>query len=924
MTRTSSILEALPDMVFVIDRESRFLVCNEHPDLPYPRHKFLGRTIDEALTGELGRELTSDVEKAFRSDEVIHHDYVIASTQQSFEARYKKIDQREVLVVIRNTTKQTLANAEIERLSEVARQTTNGVIITDEKGFTVWVNKAFTGITGYGIKEIVGQKPGDLLQGKDTDPATIDVMRRALSTDKSFNVDVVNYSKAGTSYWIRIACNPMRSDDGKLKGYIAIQTDITKERHDADLIRKGDRLLKSVVDANNIGIWRLNLQTGELIINDQWAKLLGYQLRELMPTDINTWESLTHPNDLANCVAQHEKYVAGQIPIYQANVRMRHKNGGWVWIETRGGISSRTDDGKPEWLLGTHFDVSARMRAEKTLLHKSKQMQAIVENMLDGVISMNQTGVVQTFNQAAEHMFGYKSREMVGRNISLLMPSPHREHHDGYLRRYFKGERENVTGRIREFQALRKDGTLFPMELGVAAFEISGETTFIGIVKDITDRKKRDHEIEQLAFYDSLTQLPNRRLLLDRLQRVIANCMRSNHYAALFFLDLDNFKNLNDSAGHHVGDLLLFSVAQRLRQSVRQSDTVARLSGDEFVILVENFSTNVDEAGIQAQTVAEKIMTELTKGFNLSGLPYNCSASVGVKLFNDACAKQEDLLKQADMAMYKSKTNGREGICFYDPQMQVVVDRRMEIEQDLHNALQGQQFQLHYQKQVERHGQVIGAEILLRWKHPDKGIISPAEFIPSAEETGLIVPIGEWVLRDACQTLVHWSKIPAKAKIVLAVNVSVIQFSKPNFVKTVLNALAFSGANPHRLKLEITESLLANNVPDVVGKMDELKRHGVSFAIDDFGTGYSSLFYLKRLPIDQLKIDQSFIREMLQSPNDQAIAQTVITLAKTMGLDVIAEGVETEEQRTMLLEMGCEFYQGYLFGKPCELADFIF
>ncbi|MGS2743300.1 EAL domain-containing protein [Halomonas sp. LS-001] len=924
MARTTSILSTLPDMVFVIDREFRLLDCNEHPDLLNPHIKLLGRTINEVLPGELGKELTSYVEKAFCSDEIIHHNYFLAETQKSFEARYKKINPREVLVIIRDRTEQKSANAEVERLSEVARQTTNGVIITDEKGLVVWVNEAFTSITGYRIDEVVGKRPGDVLQGEDTDPATVNVMRRALSAKKSFNVEVLNYSKAGKPYWIRIASNPMYGDDGEHKGFISIQTDITKEKHDADLIRRSDRLLKSVIDANNIGTWQLNLQTGELTINDQWAALLGYQLRELMPTDRNTWENLTHPEDLAYCVDQLEKHATGQIPVYEAFIRMKHKNGEWVWIDTRGRISSRTEDGKAEWLSGTHFDVSARMEAENTLLQKSKQMQAIVENMLDGVISINQAGIVLTFNQAAEHMFGYRSNEILGQNISLLMLSPHREHNNVYLSRYLSTGKGGAIGRIRELSALHKNGKVFPIELGVVELEIAGEKNFTGIVRDITDRKKREHEIEHLAYHDPLTQLPNRRLLLNRLQHVMTNCERHNRHAALFFLDLDNFKDLNDSAGHTIGDLLLCKVAQRLVQSVRRSDTVARLGSDEFVILVENFSTDAHEAAVRIQTTAEKIMIELTRGFNLNGLPYNCSASIGVTIFNDAKIRQQDLLQHADMAMYQSKAAGRNGICFYDSKMQVAVDRRMEIERDLHVALLGQQFQLYYQKQVDQHGQVIGAEVLLRWKHPDKGIISPAEFIPSAEETGLIVPIGEWVLREACQTLAQWAKVPAKAGIVLAVNVSVVQFNKLDFVKTVLNALAISGASPYKLKLEITESLLASNVPNVSARMKELQHHGVSFAIDDFGTGYSSLSYLKKLPIDQLKIDQSFVRDMANSPNDRAIAQAVVTLSATMGLNVIAEGVETEEQRALLFEMGCETYQGYFFGRPCELADFVF
>ncbi|MFO7704595.1 MAG: EAL domain-containing protein [Halopseudomonas sp.] len=392
--------------------------------------------------------------------------------------------------------------------------------------------------------------------------------------------------------------------------------------------------------------------------------------------------------------------------------------------------------------------------------------------------------------------------------------------------------------------------------------------------------------------------------------------------AAKLYL-MDNFKNLNDSAGHNKGDLLLCQVAGRLVKSVRRGDTVSRLGGDEFVLVFENLSADKQVAASQAEAAAEKIIARLREGFDLDGLVYNGSASIGVTMFNSARCTSEDLLKQADMAMYKAKAAGRNGVHFFDPQMQIAVSLRAAMEQDLHDAIQQQQFQLYYQKQVDQQGRVIGAEVLLRWMHPLKGLVSPADFIPLAEDTGLIVPIGEWVLLEACKTLAQWAADPARAGLSIAVNISVVQFKKNNIVRTVLNALSATGANPHHLKLEITESLLANNVQDVKAKMLQLQNHGVSFSIDDFGTGYSSLFYLKQLPINQLKIDQSFVRDIINSPNDQAIAQAVITLASSMQLSVIAEGVETEEQRLLLQALGCGAYQGYLFGRPCPLEELI-
>lgn len=921
IARTAAILEALPDIVFVIDRNMRFLSCNEHPDLLLPKRNIIGRTIGEVLPDETGRELSKNVAKAFESIELIYHNYTFLDSVKSFEARYKKIDEFEVLVVIRNTTEQKLKNEEITRLSEVARQTTNGVVITDKQGCVVWINEGFTAISGYTLQDMYGIKPGKLLQGADTNPDTVKLMSQALQKIESFNVDIINYSKAHLPYWMRISCNPLWAEDGSLNGFIAIQSDITKEKRDAELIRNSENLIKAVIDANTIGTWRFNIQTGELLVNDKWAVLLGYELDELLPVSRATWESLTHPDDLKESVRSLEKHARGKSTGYEANIRMQHKNGEWIWINTRGKVTSYTADGKAEWMLGTHFDISAQITAESNLLEKSEQMQAIVGNMLDGVISINEKCIVLTFNQAAERIFGYKSDEIVGQNVSMLMSSPQREQHDIYMSNYFVAGIVEATGRNREFEALNKNGSVFPIELGLVETHKHGELNFIGIVRDITQRKKYDREIHQLAFYDPLTKLPNRRLLLDRLKSIIANSARHNRSAALMFLDLDNFKNLNDSAGHSIGDLLLCQVAKRITESIRRGDTVSRLGGDEFVVLIDNLNSEPLEAANQAEAAAENVKAHIMQSYDLDGLIYKCSASIGVTMLNNQDTSPEELLKQADMAMYKAKATGRNAVQFFDPNMQISVSLRAAMEQDLHDAIKQQQFQLYYQKQVNQQ-QVIGAEVLLRWNHPEKGIISPAEFIPLAEETGLILPIGEWVLQQTCQTLVRWSTDPLKANLTIAVNLSVVQFSKSDIVKTVLNALKISGANPQNLKLEITESLLASDVPGVKAKMEELQRHGVSFSIDDFGTGYSSLSYLKQLPLNQLKIDQSFVRDIMDSANDKAIAQAVITLADALRLNVIAEGVETEEQRDILQSMGCNNYQGYLFGKPCLLEEF--
>jgi diguanylate cyclase (GGDEF)-like protein len=390
----------------------------------------------------------------------------------------------------------------------------------------------------------------------------------------------------------------------------------------------------------------------------------------------------------------------------------------------------------------------------------------------------------------------------------------------------------------------------------------------------------------------------------------------------LFFIDVDNFKTLNDTLGHDKGDLLLESVARRLSAAVREEDTIARLGGDEFVIMMEGLSLIALDAAALARLVAEKILEAFKEPYDLQGTPYLCTVSIGIALFNRPTDTVEELLKHADLAMYQAKAAGRNTLRFFDPQMQSIVLARTELETDLREGLRQSQLLLHYQPQVDDDGRITGAEALVRWQHPVRGMIPPMEFIGLAEETGLILNLGHWVLETACRQLVAWSGRPEMAHLTVAVNVSAQQFSQADFVEQVLAVLKNTGANPNRLKLELTESLLVSNVEEVIGKMFALKAKGVGFSLDDFGTGYSSLSYLKRLPLDQLKIDQSFVRDIHVDPNDAAIAKTIVALAHSLGLGVISEGVETAAQRDFLAHAGCHAHQGYFFSRPLAIEGF--
>ena len=439
---------------------------------------------------------------------------------------------------------------------------------------------------------------------------------------------------------------------------------------------------------------------------------------------------------------------------------------------------------------------------------------------------------------------------------------------------------------------------------------------------DVTDLRRANEEIEHLAFYDPLTGLPNRRLLLDRLGQAPVLSQRSGKVGALLFLDLDHFKDLNDTLGHEVGDELLQAVAQRLLANVRVADTVARLGGDEFVVMLSDLSTSTQEAAALAQRIGEKILRGLSEPYVLRGHTHQGAASIGATLFGASAQSAIELLRQADIAMYQVKARRGNALCFFDPKMQTAINDRAQLEADLRQALITQQLVLHYQPQATLQGDVIGAECLLRWQHPQRGMVPPGQFIAVAEESDLILHIGQWVLHSACTQLARWQEQPQWAHLQLSVNVSARQFRQSDFVHQVIETLQVTGARAHLLTLELTESLVLDNVEDAIDKMHQLRTKGVRFSVDDFGTGYSSLAYLTRLPLHQLKIDQSFVRNLGSRPSDDVIVQTIIGMGRNLDLEVIAEGVETEAQKAILAGHGCDLYQGYLLARPMPVADF--
>jgi diguanylate cyclase (GGDEF)-like protein/PAS domain S-box-containing protein len=653
----------------------------------------------------------------------------------------------------------------------------------------------------------------------------------------------------------------------------------------------------------------LDLEGRYLYVSPSCFALFGQTEQELLGHPATDF---AHPDDSALLPSIIEK-IQEKTGVHTLTFRRLCKDGHYSWVESKvQGV--RNAQGVVTEIILTARDISERHRAEEEL-----RIAATAFEAQEGMVITHADGRILRVNSVFSDITGYAASEVVGQTANLLKSGRHDQTfyqnmwekilHDGK----WQGEIWNK----------RKNGEVYPEWLTITAVKAAdGEIThFVGAFTDITRRKATEFEIEQLAFYDPLTRLPNRRLLRDRLRQALAASKRSKREGALLFIDLDHFKTINDTLGHNIGDQLLQETALRLISCVRKNDTVARLGGDEFVVMIENLSPNPSEAAAQARITSEKVLATLGKPYKLGSHECESGPSIGVTLFCDH-GNMDEIMKQADLAMYRAKTAGGSRIRFFDPEMQAAVTARNALAAELRTAIEKRQFSLHFQPQVDHLGNITGAEVLLRWCHPERGLVFPDSFIPLAEETGLIVPLGRWVLENACAQLESWSKRTETAHLTLAVNVSAHQFHQADFVEQVMAVITYSGADPRKLKLELTESILLNDIEDASAKMSEMKALGLSFSLDDFGTGYSSLSYLKSLPLSQLKIDRAFVTDVASDPNAAAIAKTIVFLAQSLGLSVIAEGVETEVQRDFLGNSGCRDYQGYLFSRPLPLESF--
>lgn len=595
----------------------------------------------------------------------------------------------------------------------------------------------------------------------------------------------------------------------------------------------------------------------------------------------------------------------------QAEHEQRFPGGRVIRVSER-----RTPDGG---YVSMFWDISERKRQEAAVLAGKAQLQATIDAIPDLLYEVSLDGRYRSYHSARTERSATPPEDVLGKRVQDLLPP------DAASVVMAALAEAHVSGVSmgKQFELTQSGGKQW-FELSVSRKpETPGEEAlFIVISRDVTASRVAANEIEHLAFYDPLTGLPNRRLLMDRLRQALATNTRRANEGALLFIDLDHFKTLNDTLGHEMGDKLLLQVARRLTTSVRKGDTVARLGGDEFVVIFEDIGSRAEQSGRNAGHLSEKVLEILSQPYVLESHEYLSTVSIGVTLFNSAGNSPDDLVKQADIAMYQAKAAGRNAIRFYDPQMQLAINERVLLEKDMRAASLQKQFTLYYQKQVAQDGSTVGAEALIRWPHHTRGLVMPGEFIPMAEETGLIVQIGIWVLETACTQLKRWESNAATRDLQLSINVSAHQFRQPNFVDLVTGTLQRIGVQPNRLTLELTESVMLDSVYDSIEKVKALGDIGVRFSIDDFGTGHSSLSYLSKLPIAQLKIAQPFVESIGASASDAVIIHTIIGMAQNLGIEVIAEGVETEAQRTFLLEHGCSLCQGYLFGRPVPIEEF--
>jgi len=787
------------------------------------------------------------------------------------------------------------------------------VWLKDPDGFFLACNLRFEALYGARECDIIGKTDYDFVDREQADSFRNHDRAAMLASKPSVNEEWLTFAADGYHGLFETTKTPMADADGRVIGVLGIAHDITERVQGREALAQSEARFRRLVESAPDILYMYSVRRGGLYYSAQVEKLFGHS-REYLYQHPSLWADSIHEDDRPAVALALEGLKQG-LP-FKVEYRVRDAEGQWHWLYDRS-ISSQ-QEGDDLIVEGLAMDISERKRQDKKLSQLNDSLEATLNAMPDLLFEVDLEGRYYSYRSPHMDLLAAPPEVFLGKTVTEILPP------------------ETARICMAAIRAANEEGHSFgsqialDLPIGRHWFELSvarkaspeGEVPhFIVISRDITDRKQAEAQIEHMAYHDQLTELPNRALFLDRLDQALAAARRAQRFGAVMFVDLDLFKQINDVYGHEIGDAVLRSVAQRLRDFLRQGDTVARFGGDEFVVLLPELSIDLAAAASSALSVGEKLRVALEEPTHIDGQIYHITASIGVSLFPKQGESVEDLIREADIAMYRAKEGGRNMLVCFEQEMHAVIADRYALEQELRATLRQGGLQLFLQSQVDAAGKIIGAEALVRWPHPDKGLIAPASFIPVAEETGLIVDIGDWVLRESCHLIARLSN--AGFSLRLAVNVSPRQFHQADFVTRVREVLTETGADPVYLTLEVTENLLLDRTSEVVSRMRALSELGIRFAIDDFGTGYFSLAYLKRLPLNELKIDKSFVQDVAHDANDVALVETILSMARHLGFEVVAVGVETQAQLEFLVGQGCEHFQGYYFHRPQPAQEWL-
>jgi diguanylate cyclase (GGDEF)-like protein/PAS domain S-box-containing protein len=899
-----AVVASLPDALWAIDQDGRTVIVNEHIAnmLGYRPAEMLGRLLAdfkpqderEILAVRLARRSSGVPEQYLTT--FLHRDGSVIGARVSarpvvdddlYLGTVATIEELPIRDVAERRAEQAKLRESEQLYRAIVETATEGIVMVDREYQVTFANERFAEMLGRAGDEVLGRKIEDLATPEGR--RLVLAGRQQRLSGESGRYEIPMQHADGSTVWCQLSAAPLLDDAGEVIGAVGMHTDITERK----LVEaRFQALAENASDMVSI--------MGE-DLRFRWAsaateRVLGFPLDEVIGMSAL---DIVHPDDLEIAADGIVELLANPGQTIRREVRVLRADGTFIHGEVLG--VNELDDPVLAGIILSTRDVSERRHAEQALLESEARNRSIVETAADGIITVGADGTILSFNRSAETIFGWSEVDVIGRAASSFLPPESLE--------WVRTSIEAGLTRGISCDAQRDDGSSFPIELSVSSVEAEGGQTLTAIVRDVTIQRAFEARLEALALHDTLTGLPNRRRLLERIEEAIARARRHHGMIAVLFLDLDRFKIVNDSLGHDAGDQLLVMAAARIGSTIRDTDTLARLGGDEFVVLCEE----VESVG-EVTEIAQRIAGALDAPFSVRGSEAFVTASIGIALWTGGAETPIDLLRNADTAMYRAKDGGRNRFEIFDEAMQAWAAARLDYESALRRAIGRDELRVHYQPIVHlQTGRIVGAEALVRWDRGELGLVAPGEFIALAEETGLIVPIGAWVLERACRDCAEWQAIAPD--VAVSVNLSPRQLASADLVRSVYETIEAADLDPRLVRLEITESVLMDDAPRSLDTLHALTESGVRLALDDFGTGYSSLTYLRRFPIDTLKIDQSFVRS-LGDGGDTTIVRAIVDLAHALGLAVVAEGIDTETKLEALRAMGCEIGQGYLFARP--------